>query len=87
MVQYFLLGMIAMASFIAGLFFLRFWRDTKDALFLAFAVSFFVEGLNRVATLLLDRPNEGSPLIYTVRFIAFSFIVVAILRKNFGSSR
>ena len=87
MVEYFLLGMIAMASFIAGLFFLRFWRDTRDTLFLAFAVSFFIEGLNRVATLLLIRPNEGSPLIYTVRFFAFSLIVVAILKKNFGSNR
>jgi hypothetical protein len=35
-----LLGAISMASLIAGLFFLRFWKDTGDRFFLFFAVSF-----------------------------------------------
>jgi hypothetical protein len=33
-----LLGAIAMASLVAALFFLRFWRDTKDRLFLFFSI-------------------------------------------------
>jgi uncharacterized membrane protein HdeD (DUF308 family) len=66
----------------AGLFFLKFWRDTRDTFFLAFAASFTIEGLNRVAVLYFPRPNEGSPWIYVVRLLAFLLILIAILKKN-----
>jgi len=85
-VEAFLLGVIATASVTSGVFFLRFWRDTRDSLFLAFGVSFIIEGLNRTATLLLARPNEGSPAVYLVRLLAFLLILAAILKKNFGKS-
>jgi uncharacterized membrane protein HdeD (DUF308 family) len=77
-----LLGAIAMASLVAGLFFLRFWRDTRDRLFLFFAISFLVEGLNRAALGLSDDPNEGRPFFYFVRFLSFLLILIAIIQKN-----
>lgn len=77
-----LLGAIAMASLIAGLFFLRFWRDTKDRFFLFFAISFLVEGLNRAALGLTGNPNEGQPFFYFVRFLSFLLILIAIVQKN-----
>jgi uncharacterized membrane protein HdeD (DUF308 family) len=84
MIESFLLGVIATASVTAGLFFLKFWRDTRDSFFLAFAVSFLIEGLNRVSLLFLPRPNEGNPWTYLVRLFAFLLILVAIIRKNYG---
>ena len=78
----FLLGVIATSSLIAGLFFLRFWWDTRDSLFLAFAVAFIIEGMNRTTFLMLKHPNEGSPWIYTVRLVAFLLILAGILNKN-----
>jgi hypothetical protein len=75
---------IATASVTAGLFFLKFWRDTRDSFFLAFAASFLIEGLNRVSLLFLPRPNEANPWIYLVRLFAFLLILIAIIRKNFG---
>lgn len=86
MIETFLLGVIAMASATAGIFFLRFWKDTRDSLFLAFGVSFLIEALNRTATAFLSKPNEGSPAIYLVRLLAFLLILAAILKKNFGKS-
>ncbi len=86
MIESFLLGVIATASVTAGVFFLRFWKDTRDSFFLAFAASFIIEGLNRVTVLFLPRPNEGSPWIYLVRMIAFLLILFAILRKNYRKS-
>ena len=77
-----LLGAISMASLVAGLFFLRFWRDTRDALFLYFAVSFLIEGVNRAALGLSGDPNEGRPFFYFVRFLSFLLILVAIVKKN-----
>jgi uncharacterized membrane protein HdeD (DUF308 family) len=84
MMEGFLIGVIATASVAAGLFFLKFWRDTRDSFFLAFAASFLMEGANRVATLFLSRPNEGNPFIYGVRVLAALLILAAILKKNYG---
>jgi hypothetical protein len=77
-----LLGAIAMASLVAGLFFLRFWKDTRDRFFLFFSISFFVEGLNRFALAMVSDPNEDRPFFYFVRFLSFLLIVAAIVSKN-----
>lgn len=85
MIDGFLLGVVATASITAGVFFLKFWRATRDSFFLAFAASFLVEGLNRSAVLFADKPNEGGPLTYVVRLLSLLLILGAILRKNYGT--
>ena len=82
-----LLGAIAMASPVAALFSLRFWRQTRDRLFLFFALSFFVEGVNRVVPGLVRHPNEEQPFFYWVRLFSFLLIVIAILDKNRKTKR
>lgn len=82
MLESFLLGVIFVASLAAGLYFLKFWRRTGDALFLAFAIAFMVEGVNRLGFLFLAVPREGSLTIYLVRLAAFSLILVTIMWKN-----
>ena len=84
LIEGFLLGIIAASSLTAGVFFLKFWRDTRDWFFLAFAASFLVEGLNRCGLLLLEKPNEGNPWVYLVRLLSFLLILCAILKKNYG---
>ena len=44
-----LVGAIAAMSLVAALFFLRYWKSTRDRFFLFFALSFFIEAANRVA--------------------------------------
>ena len=82
----FLLGVIATSSLTAGVFFLRFWVRTRDSLFLCFSIAFVIEGLNRVGTLFVKHPSEGSPWIYVVRLIAFLIILGGILHKNYGTN-
>lgn len=86
MIEGFLLGVIATSSLTAGVFFLRFWKKTRDRLFLAFAFFFLVEVVNRVVLLYSERPNEGSPWIYLIRFVALLVLLAAILEKNYGRS-
>lgn len=86
MIETFLIGVISTGSLLAALFFLKFWRETRDSFFLAFAASFTIEGLSRVAVLFFFRPNEGNPWFYLVRLLAFLLILLAILRKNYGRS-
>ena len=87
MIYAFLLGVIATSSLAASVFFLRYWRETRDSLFLAFAVAFLIEAANRTASLLLVQPNEGTPWIYVVRLFAFLLILAAIVNKNRGTAR
>jgi hypothetical protein len=77
-----LLGALAMGTLICALIFLRLWRDSADRFFLFFALSFLVQAVNRVALSLEPFPNEGSPLHYWVRLLAYVLILVAIADKN-----
>jgi uncharacterized membrane protein HdeD (DUF308 family) len=78
----FLLGIIVACSLTAGAFFIKFWRQTRDTLFLAFAASFIVEGFNRAMILFVDEPNLGHPVIYLVRLLSYLLILIAIINKN-----
>ncbi len=82
LLENFMLGAIAMASFIAGLFFLRFWRDTGDRLFAIFAAAFFLLGVTRVGLAFSTELLEGHTMWYWVRLTAFLLIFVAIVDKN-----
>jgi uncharacterized membrane protein HdeD (DUF308 family) len=83
----YLLGAISFASFTASAFFFRFWRETRDFVFFAFAVYFGIEGVDRFVLVFLERPNEGSPILYVARLVGLVFILAAILKKNYGSRR
>lgn len=87
LVEGFLVGVISICSLLAGLFFLKFWRRTGDFLFLAFAIAFLVESVNRAAVLEVSHPNEGSPGIYLVRLAASLIILAAIVKKNYSGAR
>jgi hypothetical protein len=82
MFEGFLLGVIVTASLAASAFFLKFWRQTHDKLFLGFSAAFAIEGINRLAFLFLDHPDEGNPLIYGVRLFSYLLILAAIVNKN-----
>ena len=77
-----ILGAIAMASWVAAMFFLRFWKNTRDRFFLFFAVAFFAEALNRAALGLTTVSKEQEPFFYLARLLAFGLIIVAIIDKN-----
>jgi len=82
----FLLGFIAGAALAACLFFIRFWKDTHDSLFLAFAAFFGLMAINQALLLDLARPNEGSASLFLVRLAAILIVIVAILKKNSARS-
>jgi uncharacterized membrane protein len=83
----FLSGTIFALSCIAGLFFLRFWRKTRDRFFAFFAASFWLMALHRVVLLYQRDSNEYVLGAYVLRLLAFVLILVAIVDKNRGPSR
>jgi hypothetical protein len=76
-----------MASTTAGLFFLRFWRDTRDRLFLMFALAFWTLALNWLGLALVAEPEEGRTFFYLLRLCAFLLILLAVIDKNRTAAR
>lgn len=77
-----LIGAAAFGSMAIGVFFLRFWRESRDRLFLAFALAFFTFAANRVVIGLSDRESEELLPVYGLRAAAFLLIIVAIVDRN-----
>ena len=78
----FLSGAITLGFLVAALFFLRFWRRTRDSLFLAFAVAFALLGTGQAVQALASIPQEERSYIFLIRLAAFAIILAAIARKN-----
>lgn len=82
MLEAFLSGAVTLGFVVAGLFFLRFWKRTRDGLFLAFALAFWLLGLNQGLIALIDIPVEERSSLYLLRLAAFGLIIASIWKKN-----
>ena len=77
----FMLGAIVACCAVAGIFFLRFWRKTRDRLFGLFSLAFWVLAGNWAA-LAFTRADEVRTWLYAIRLVAFLVILFAIIDKN-----
>jgi hypothetical protein len=75
-------GVLAMASLVAGLIFLRYWKVTGDRLFVFFALAFAMLSTNYVVLAAVDPAFEARHLIYLIRLAGFILIIVGIVDKN-----
>lgn len=75
-------GLITMGFIVCSAFFLRFWRRTRDSLFLVFAIAFLLLAANQALTTLLGLPLEERSWLYLLRLAAFGIIIAAIIAKN-----
>jgi hypothetical protein len=78
----FLQGVSAAAAWAAGLFFLRFWRDSGDRLFVYFGIAFWVLAMSWSLLGLFSPTEETRPYIYGLRLLAFALIIAATIDKN-----
>jgi hypothetical protein len=84
----FLSGAAMVGAWASGVFFFRFWRRTRDRLFLYFGVSFWAMAVERVCLAIPGDPNgEDRSLFYVIRLFAFGLIIYAIADKNRAERR
>lgn len=83
----FLSGATTMGFLVAGLFFLRFWKQSGDLLFLSFALAFWLLGTGQALLAFVDIPVEERSWLYLFRLAAFSLILVSIGLKNWRVRR
>ena len=78
----FLSGAVACGFLICGLLFLRFWRRTREALFLAFSGAFMLLGVTQALLTLGNFQDEERSWLYLIRLVAFLFILYAMWSQN-----
>lgn len=82
----FMFGVLAALSLTAGIFFIRYWRQSGDRFFGFFAVAFWALGANWTLMVGRDPTDEYLPYFYLLRLGAFLLFAVAIVDKNRRSS-
>ena len=83
----FLGGAIVFGYVLIGLFFLKFWRRTRDAFFGYFAFAFFTLAVGRVIEAITRTNETTTPYVYIFRLLAFLIIIFAIMHKNLASKK
>jgi hypothetical protein len=86
---------IYMATFaFSGVFFLKFWKASKDRFFLFFCLACWLIAAERVALFFVEGgytsdPNamETRSWAYLIRLVAYCFIFYAIVDRNRKASR
>jgi Family of unknown function (DUF5985) len=78
----FLHGATVLASLACALFFLRFWRQSRDRLFAYFGFAFVFLGANWLVLTAFQQVDELRHYIYLLRLVAFLLIIYAIWDKN-----
>ena len=80
----FLGGMATMGFLLAGLFFFRFWKRTKDSLFAKFGIAFWLLAANQAVIDVSGIPSESLSWAFGLRILAFAMLIYGIVGKNIG---
>ena len=83
----YLSGAATLGYLVAGTFFLRFWRKTRDRLFLAFGVAFGLLSVNQILATAIGAGDEKVVFAYLLRVLGFVLILAAIVDKNLSTRR
>lgn len=78
----FLSGMLTAGYLVVAAFFLRFWRQTRERLFISFAIAFALLAVQRILLVAEFHLVENRAGAYVLRLVAFLVIVYAIVMKN-----
>lgn len=78
----FLWGALWMATWTAALFFVRFWTQSRDRLFLMFGLAFAMLGTHWLALALVNPGEETRHYLYVLRLVAYLLIIAGIVDKN-----
>lgn len=78
-----------MAALVAALFFLRYWRSTRERLFAFFALAFLGMSVNWTLLAIVNHPVDEmrQAHAFVIRLVAFVILIVGIIDKNRRSGR
>jgi hypothetical protein len=82
MTHHFLWGALAATGMLAGVYFLKFFLRSRDRLFLAFALAFWLLALNWTVLAIGNTPDESHHYVMVIRLVAFLVLIAGIVDKN-----
>lgn len=65
-----------------SLFFFRFWKTTRDRLFLFFSMAFILLLVERIVRASFDIQTEWIPAVYLFRLAAYGLLISGVIDKN-----
>jgi len=77
-----LAGALVFSYLVAAAHFLRFYRRTRDRLFLNFALAFTLFALDQLAISMPQLVDYTNGYEYLLRICGFALIIIAIVDKN-----
>jgi hypothetical protein len=75
-------GALIALCWVVGLFFIRYWRQTGDRLFVFFVVAFWSLALHWAALAIVDPAQETRHYFFLLRLLGFVALLVGIVDKN-----
>lgn len=78
----YLWGMLTMATSTAAFFFLRYWRVSRERLFLFLSCAFISLSASWIALATIQPSYEHRQAVYLLRLLAFAAIMIGIADKN-----
>jgi hypothetical protein len=78
----FLQAVAATAAWLNGVFFWRFWRQSRDQLFALFAIAFWLLAASWAILSVFNPQGESVPYVYALRLLAFVVLIGGIVQKN-----
>jgi len=79
---HFVAGILVLGYVVAALFFARFWKESRDRLFLFFAAGFALLAIQRTTLAIAYLLPVPLTTHYVLRLAAFVVILAGILDKN-----
>jgi hypothetical protein len=78
----FLSGVFIGMSLAVSLFFIRFWRKSRERLFALLALVFALLSVERAVLAFVPAGHESRHLVFLVRLLAFALLIAGIVDKN-----
>jgi O-antigen/teichoic acid export membrane protein len=78
----FLWGVLAATCVASAIFFLRYWKDSRDRLFIYFSLAFVVMAFNWIGEAMIAPHLEFQYYVYMTRLLGYGLIIIGIIDKN-----
>ena len=75
-------GAISMGSFVVGLYFITFWRETRQRLFVYFAGGFMVLAVHRVIFAITSEDPVWEEFSLSLRLVGYLIILAGIVDRR-----
>lgn len=78
----FIAGMVSLGFIAAAMFFVQFYRETKDRFFLYFTAAFVLFAINQSVPIAWHIDADDQAPIYLGRLAGYVLIIIAVAQKN-----